>query len=519
MEEKNEEFLKKQKKEKCLENFKKYILKSSSESNLKSLNLKNKEDLISFGIKGDLSSTYLRPIAYKIFLDLLPIEKSIQQWISMTFSQRMLYSQLKSKYFNKKKEKEEDNENIIKMDLSRTFPEIQGFNQTKIMNILYNVLYIYTKEHQFNYKQGMNELLSILFISLYPYYFPCSKNISKIEIINAVNSLNNGNGKKIFAKKNIISLNNLKKDSHSNSNGIDILFHFFHDENYFESDLYLLFTNLMRKGFEKIYNDDLLQKQCNNLIKNKLKIIDAELYKHCIGINLAYEIFLEKWILSFFDRYTSIDNCINILDIIISEEFKNKKSDKFDFEIIDNICLAMIIKYRLELLKKNDEEFLIFCLCYPKIQNIDEIFKLSNFIALKLQSKESEIIINKRLSVRINPKKQKYWMYPNNSFIKKNNINSTIEESSHSFIESKSLKNKIIKKIDDLKNKEEEKKLNKSHRYMGTLSSINIKKSNLNLKKKENKQNEGFKISNFGSLLTPKFEDVKSEDLIDIYYF
>ena len=222
MEEKNEEFLKKQKKEKCLENFKKYILKSSSESNLKSLNLKNKEDLISFGIKGDLSSTYLRPIAYKIFLDLLPIEKSIQQWISMTFSQRMLYSQLKSKYFNKKKEKEEDNENIIKMDLSRTFPEIQGFNQTKIMNILYNVLYIYTKEHQFNYKQGMNELLSILFISLYPYYFPCSKNISKIEIINAVNSLNNGNGKKIFAKKNIISLNNLKKDSHSNSNGIDI---------------------------------------------------------------------------------------------------------------------------------------------------------------------------------------------------------------------------------------------------------------------------------------------------------
>ena len=51
---------------------------------------------------------------------------------------------------------------------------------------------------------------------------------------------------------------------------------------------------------------------------------------------------------------------------------------------------------------------------------------------------------------------------------------------------------------------------------MGTSSSINIKRSSLNLKKKEN---DGFKIPNFGSLLNPQFEDVKSEDLIDIYYF
>ena len=37
-------------------------------------------------------------ITYKIFLDLYPIEKSIQQWISITFTHRLLYSQLKTKY-------------------------------------------------------------------------------------------------------------------------------------------------------------------------------------------------------------------------------------------------------------------------------------------------------------------------------------------------------------------------------------------------------------------------------------
>ena len=49
-EEKPDEMLKKQPKEKCIENFKKYILKSTFESTLKSFTFKNKEDLISCGI-------------------------------------------------------------------------------------------------------------------------------------------------------------------------------------------------------------------------------------------------------------------------------------------------------------------------------------------------------------------------------------------------------------------------------------------------------------------------------------
>ena len=513
MEEKNAEIFKKQSKEKCIENFKKYILKSISESSLKTPNFK-REDLIFFGIKGELSSIYLRPIVYKIFLDILPTDKSIQQWVSITFTQRSLYSQLKSNHFNAKDEKDNENEDMIKMDLLRTFPEIQDFNKSKVINILYDVLYIYLKESEINYKQGMNEIISILFISLYPYYYPSGKIISKIDIINAINSFNNGNGKKIFAKKNIKSLSNLKQENKNNNNGLDILFNFFHDENYIEIDLYFLFTNLMKKGFYKFYQDDLLRKKCNDLIKNKLKIIDNELYNHCININLSYEIFLEKWILSFFDRYTSIENCLSLLDIIISQEFQVKKNEQFNLQIEDNICLAMIIKYRKELLKKNDEEFLIFCLCYPKIENIQEIIKLSNYISLKLQNKESDNICNKRISLRINPKKPKYWMYSNNRVKTKSNIENQNSDKNQSFIESKSLKKKIIKKTDE-KDKEEEQVNNKSLRFFGTRSSVNIKKS-LNLKKKEN---DGFKILNFGSLLNPQFEDDTSQGLFDMYYF
>ena len=394
MEEKKvDEILNKQPKEKCIENFKKYILKSTSESSFKSFNNKNKDDIISIGLKGELSSIFLRPLTYKIFLDLFPLEKSIQQWISITFNHRLLYSQLKSKYFNKKKEIEDETEKMIKLDLTRTFPEINAFNQNKIINILYNVLHIYTKEYSIE------------------------------------NKLNN------------ININ-------INKNGYDILYNFFHDENYLEVDLYFIFTNLMNKGFANLYQDNMLQKRCNDIIKNKLNLIDLELYKHCIEINLASEIFLEKWILSFFDRYTSIQNCISILDIILSNEFENKKDDKFNLDIIDNICLSMLINHKKELLQKNDEEFLIFCLCYPKIENIQDIFKLLNFIKLTIPSKESHFNIEKKLSVRINPKKPKYNM---NSSKKLNNKNTLYNNDNHgisqTFIESKSIKKHIFKNI------------------------------------------------------------------------
>ena len=47
-------------------------------------------------------------------------------------------------------------------------------------------------------------------------------------------------------------------------------------------------------------------------------------------------------------------------------------------------------------------------------------------------------------------------------------------------------------------------------------SSSNIKQSKISLKKKES---DGFKLPSLGSLFNPKFEDVNSEDLIDLYYF
>jgi hypothetical protein len=355
MTEKNEIKIDKQDIEKCIEYFKKYIVGNEYNSSQKSFVYNNKEDLISYGIKGNLSSIYLRPMIYKFFLNHLPIDKNLQQWISIIFNNRVSYLQLKAKYFpleknnktnnnnnnennitspkGKEDENDEEIKNIIELDLSRTFQEISLFKDSNILKMLFNVLYIYSKEklNKTSYKQGMNEIISILFLSIYPFYFPCKKNITKIDLINAIN-LYNKRSKIVMNKNNqAIINNNLKKyipHTINNKAALDTLFNFFHDEKYLEVDLYFLFNNLMDKGFNIFFKDDSLQKRCDIIINNKLKIIDSDLYNHCINIKLPHQIFLGKWIQTFFDQLTNVNNCINILDIIISQEYLKNNLNK-----------------------------------------------------------------------------------------------------------------------------------------------------------------------------------------------
>ena len=577
MTESNNEEIKKYPIDKCIENFKKYILGNDLNSSPKSYIYINKQELLSFGLKGALSSIYLRSMIYKLFLNILPIDKSLQQWISITFNNRITYSQLKSKYFpseinnkninktsnnsfikvNKiinnnidniqnKNEKDEELKNLINLDLSRTFQEISLFKDKKILKILFNVLYIYSKEHLDTnpYKQGMNEIISIILFSIYPCYFTFKKNISRIDIINAINSYNK---KTIIVlhkktKNEIINKSNKKfliQPPNNSKKGIDILFNFFHDDNYLEVDLYYIFNNLMEKGFNIFYNDVLFQKRCDNIINNKLKIIDFELYQHFINIKVPYHIFLGKWIQSFFVEITNIDNCKSILDIIISKEFLIydinteiyyiKKNELYEFEFLDCILLAMIKKYRNELLKKNEEEFLIFCLCYPEIKILNEAIQSANIINLtlknsKIESNKINGNLDKKLSL-ITPKKRVFY----GKYIKnKNNINVTIqnipcntENNTSNYKSKKLIKNNTMigNVINSYMNNDMNNNSPSSKKLFNT-DKINKSTTNLDVKKNSNlKESSRFSLFDKINSFSHQFDEYKSNDLIDAYYF
>ena len=158
------------------------------------LNSYRVEDLKKFAIDAQLTKELLRPIAWKIFLGVLPNTTSLREWVEIISNQREEYKKKLKKYCKikkfvgdplgggKKKKKSEgpledtDLKNLINKDLDRTHQELDLFLQNKIKNILANVLYIWSKENsEVSYRQGMNELLAIIFIVFYPFYFTCTR--------------------------------------------------------------------------------------------------------------------------------------------------------------------------------------------------------------------------------------------------------------------------------------------------------------------------------------------------------
>ena len=138
----------------------------------------------------------------------------------------------------------------------------------------------------------MNELVSMLYICLYPYYFSCKeKNFDKNEIKKYLNDIDNN---------------------------YEDIFLFFNNEEEVQSDIYYLFESLMSKGIIDLYGDDIkkndinyhlyeifpdiikddlnedkpthLNLRSNILVREKLKIIDKKLYNtfKTININCNY---------------------------------------------------------------------------------------------------------------------------------------------------------------------------------------------------------------------------------------
>ncbi|XP_061443404.1 TBC1 domain family member 5 isoform X2 [Rhineura floridana] len=140
------------------------------------------------GINGQLRSSRFRSVCWKLFLNVLPSDRN--QWISKTTKLRTLYNNIKEIHItNPRKAGQQDLminnplsqdegslwnkffqdkelRGMIEQDVTRTFPEMQYFQEENVRKILTDVLFCYARENeQLLYKQGMHELLApIVFI-------------------------------------------------------------------------------------------------------------------------------------------------------------------------------------------------------------------------------------------------------------------------------------------------------------------------------------------------------------------
>ena len=356
-----------------------------------------------------------RSILYRIFLGILPYDKP-GEWKNCMKQRREAYEEklnsLLSKsdhiipfincrflkgskdYENLRKlipEEDKDLLSLIKLDVDRTFQDLDLFHDDKVKEILCKILYVFSKDNPDpSYCQGMNEILGTLF-----YSFLSSFRFNKFT----------------------------KEEQNENNNGKitneEMLYYYLVDNNFIEADLFIIYSELMSRNMTVLYmyNDDRFRKKESEIkydIKN-LKEEDlinsgeSDLYKRIKTIFYIYlpkidkqyfdflvdslepNLFLLRWLLCILDREISLKHVLWIWDCIIFYEFVEFtfiKKDTQDTNIkrlnfLDMVCLAMIKD--LKPLVMNNDQSIMLCrfMKFPDEKNIRQIIKESISLSTK----------------------------------------------------------------------------------------------------------------------------------------
>ena len=392
----------------------------------------------------DLENEQIRPMAWKIFFKVLPSEdnSNLKAWIIKTISDRQKFEKIRKtnhkeeQLTNKDKSINNDNKNnnfegydlkkIIEQDINRTFQNLKLFQDNCVKELLSNILFYWSiqpENKKMSYRQGMNDLLSILFFSFFPFYF------SEKRKSNDINKTNN----ELYPKEEQDFLFSLCKDpvKHSKS-----LYLFFHDEKFISHDLFAIFSSMMSFGIKKMYetaNDiqedflnfkvgekqiDFVYKRALDIYHNKLRNYDQDLFTYLIKHKIDPTTFMVRWLRCLFCREFTYKVSIQLWDIIFLEEFF-QSDNKLQF--IDYLCIAMYENIRDEMMVGQEEEILKLLFRYPQIESpknlIKNAYKIRSFFEFN-QYQKNGIKADYNKEVKINLNKDN-----GNNFSKNNNYN------------------------------------------------------------------------------------------------
>ena len=305
-------------------------------------------------------------------------------------------------------EEDRDLLSLIKLDVDRTFQDLDLFHDDKVKEILCKILYVYSKDNPDpSYCQGMNEILGTLF-----YSFLSSLRFNKFT----------------------------KEEQNENNNGkvtnAEMLYSFLVDNNYIEPDLFIIYSELMSRDMTLLYtyNDDKykknfqkydlknlkesdlesstesdLMKRIKRIFYINLPNLDKEYFDYLFG-SIEPNLFLLRWILCILDREISLKHVLWIWDSIFFYEFveftfikKNIEKDKHvnRFNLLDIVCLSMIMD--LKPLVKTGDQSLILCrfMKFPDEKNIRQIIKEAVKLAQKFNG-DIKIWNNEEIKKNIN---------------------------------------------------------------------------------------------------------------------
>ena len=392
-------------KKQCVDEFIEHLIQGSGPDNFRR-----------FSLNGELDKYHVRGMAWKIFMEVLPETETLDQWVESLEVLRKEYKVKLKKFLKPQKFAgdplggmlaqsnttetwntyyvDNDTKKLINLDLDRTFQELSIFHNANVKKSLSNILFIWNKENSdVGYQQGMNDLLAVTFLALYPCYFKNNSKKTKDELL------------KIASEQ----LSAIKY--------AEYLYDFFHDEDELQSDLYYCFSRLMKRGIKELFENNITSEEkkemsfkkyelfsnqwvhdpsddiqnplnirCTMIIKEKLKAIDLELFQHFQRIGLNCGIFLQRWLKCMFDREFELKDIFTIWDAIFATP--DSKSG-YGLIFIDYISISMILRIRKQLLESDQNECFMTLFKYPHIEKISELVVFANKLQQAIEDKVS----------------------------------------------------------------------------------------------------------------------------------
>ncbi|NWT92607.1 TBCD5 protein, partial [Urocynchramus pylzowi] len=338
------------------------------------------------GINGQLRSSRFRSVCWKLFLDVLPQDRS--QWIKTTSDLRTSYSKIKEIHItNPRKAGQQDliinnplsqDEGslwnkffqdkelraMIEQDVTRTFPEMQYFQQENVRKILTDVLFCYARENeQLLYKQGMHELLAPIVFILHCDHQAFSHASEAAQ------------PRQVFEEMKVLL-----------------------NPEYLEHDAYAMFTRLMKTAehwFSTFEHDCQKEKdvmitpmpfarpqdlgpsiaivaKVNQIQDHLLKKHDIELYMHLNRLEIAPQIYGLRWVRLLFGREFPLQDLLVVWDALFA--------DSITLNLVDYIFVAMLLYIRDALISSNYQTCLGLLMHYPPIGDVHSLILRALFL-------------------------------------------------------------------------------------------------------------------------------------------
>uniref|UniRef100_A0A2K5IYQ8 TBC1 domain family member 5 n=1 Tax=Colobus angolensis palliatus TaxID=336983 RepID=A0A2K5IYQ8_COLAP len=328
------------------------------------------------GINGQLRSSRFRSICWKLFLCVLPQDKS--QWISRIEELRAWYSNIKEIHITNPRKvvgqqdlminnplsqdegslwnkffQDKELRSMIEQDVKRTFPEMQFFQQENVRKILTDVLFCYARENeQLLYKQVMK-------ISYR--WHPLTQNF-------------------LYSLTNDRPL--LYPKLYHNAKAIrDALFSQLMEtaEPWFST-----FEHDGQKGKETLMTpipfarpQDLgptvaIVTKVNQIQDHLLKKHDIELYMHLNRLEIAPQIYGLRWVRLLFGREFPLQDLLVVWDALFA--------DGLSLGLVDYIFIAMLLYIRDALISSNYQTCLGLLMHYPFIGDVHSLILKALFL-------------------------------------------------------------------------------------------------------------------------------------------